>query len=213
VCDVIPFQKVVPIVEKKGGIIGEGGNSFWGGTRAGVTLFGKPVNTNYTVTKVFASLQQAYLQRFSNPENFDIQPTGKHLEDPELKKVEAQYEHLKWAYYMQTNQKRKDNLPGTMSADEVIYDKYYTNSAEATKKELEEVQKKYTDAITKMQFDEATKLGDRMVKLSGVQPDLKGDWDTAIKCLQELDKNAYATKIVIDTHPSKWILTPLVTDK
>ena len=62
--------------------------------------------------------------------------------------------------------------------------------------------------MAKMQYDAATKLGDRMMELSGIQSNPKNDWDTAIKCLEEMERNAYATKIVIDMHPSKWDLTP-----
>ena len=43
---VIPFSEVVGIVEKKGATVGEGGDSFYGGTIAGVTLFGRPTNNS-----------------------------------------------------------------------------------------------------------------------------------------------------------------------
>jgi hypothetical protein len=46
-----------------------------------------------------------------------------------------------------------------------------------------------------------------MVELSGMVPtDGKTDMNTIIQCLDEMDNNAYATMIVIDTHPSKWDL-------
>jgi len=208
VCDVILFKDVVAIVEKKGGVVGEGGDNFWGGTSAGVTLHGKPTNNNfhYSVIKVYENLEQAYLKRFQNPDNPDLENMGKHLEDPELKKIEARYEHLKWAYYMQSIEKRKDAMAGKLSMDEVVYDKCYTAPEEARQKEIKQVQKKLTDASISMKFDEASKLGDRLMKL--MQDDPKDQWGTAIKCLEEMDKHAYLTKIVIDTHPSKWDLTP-----
>ena len=207
---VIPFSEVVDIVTKKGATVGEGGESFWGGTMAGVTLFGKVTNNafHYSAIKVFEALQGAYLQKVQDPNNPDFTNMAKRLEDPELKRVEDRYEHLKWSYFVQTKEKRKDNAPGNLSMDEVIYDKYFIAPAEARTKELEMVQKKYNDAMAKLNYDEATKLGDRMMELSGIQPDHKKQWDTAIKCLQEMDKHAYATKIVIDMHPSKWDLTP-----
>jgi hypothetical protein len=208
VWDVVPFGQVVGIVEKKGGSVGEGGNDFWGGTMAGVTVHGKPTNGSfhYSVTKVFDALEKAYLLRFQDPDNFDPASIAKHLEDPELKSVKAKYEHLGGAYYMESNINRKDGYSGVLSMLEVIYDQFYTDPAAARAKELQEVQKQYNNAITKMQYDEATKLGDRMMKLSGIQPDHQADWNTAIKCLEEMDKHAYRTKIVIDTHPSRWMI-------
>ncbi len=56
-------------------------------------------------------------------------------------------------------------------------------------------------------YGEAGKIGDRMMQLSSRQTDARWNWDNAIKCLQELEKNAYATKIVIDKHPSQWDLS------
>ena len=215
---VVPFSDVYDIVTKRGGSIGEGGESFYGGTMAGVTLFGVVLSkvetyvpVNGIVNKVLEDIKGTYVQRFQEVDGVDgIDPAKmlKRMEDPELKQTEARYEHMKWAYFLETKEKRKDNLPGNMSIAEVIYDKYFVAPAEARMKELADVQKKYADAMAKMKYDEAGKLGDRMVKLSGMQSNPKEDWDTAIKCLEELAKNAYATKIVIDMHPSKWDLTP-----
>jgi hypothetical protein len=212
---VIRFGEVVDIVTKRGGSIGEGGESFYGGTFAGVTITGPPINgsANYSVVKIYQVLESSYIQRFTEADGIDPAKMQKHLEDAELKQIKSKYEHLKTAYFVETKEKRKDGFPGALSMDEVIYDKYFTAPAEARKKELEDVQTKYTDAMTKMQFDEATKLGNRMVKLSGIEPDHKGDWNTAIKCLQEMEESAYLTKIVIDAHPSKWILTSPSADK
>lgn len=208
--DVVPFKDVVDIITKRGGTIGEGGESFFGGTFAGVTISGPPINgtANYSVVKVYESLDQAYVLRFQEADGGDPEKMQKHMEDPELVQVKKKYEHLKVAYFVDTKEKRKDNKPGSLAMDEVIYDKYFTAPAEARAKELADVQKNYSDALTKMQYDAATKLGDRMVQLSGIQPNHKQDWDTAILCLQEMEKHAYTTKIVIDMHPSKWDLTP-----
>jgi hypothetical protein len=199
---VIPSNEVYDIVTKRGGSIGEGdGNN---ATFAGVTMYGPPINgsANYSVVKVYESLEKAYALRFQEDDPTKLQ---KRLEDAELVQVKQKYEHLKTAYFLQTNQKRKDNMPGTFKVDEVLYDKYYTSAEETRQKELEEIQKKYTDAMTKMKYDEATKLGDQMMKYT--QPQTKDDWNTALKCLQEMEKNAYTTMIIIDMHPSKWDLT------
>lgn len=200
---VIPSNDVYDIVTKRGGSIGEGDGN--GATFAGVTIDGPPINgsANYSVVKVYESLEKAYALRFQDD---DPAKTAKRLEDAELVQVKQKYEHLKTAYFLQTNQKRKDNAYGTFKVDEVLYDKYYTSAEETRQKELAEIQKKYMDAMTKMQYDEASKLGDQMMKYT--QPQTKDDWNTAINCLEEMEKNAYATKIVIDMHPSKWDLTP-----
>lgn len=207
--DVIPFKDVYDMVTKRGGQIGEGGESFFGGTAAGMTLYGKPLNTtSYSAIKVFERLEQAYLQRFQEVDNADPENMKKRLEDPELKQVESRYEHLKWSYFMQSNQKRTDGPPGNLSMDEVLFNKYWIAPEEALTKENADLQKKMTEATTQMKYDEATKLGDRMMKLMESQNDPKEHWKTALKCLEEMDKHAYATKIVIDMHPSKWDLTP-----
>ena len=198
--EVVPFKDIYDIVQKRGGSIGEGdGEQF-----AGVTISGPPTNgsANYSVVKVYESIEKAYVLRFQDEDPVSLQ---KRLEDAELVQVKLKYEHLKTTYFMETNQKRKDNFSGTFKVDEVVYDKYYTSAEENRKKEIEEIQKKYMDAMTKMKYDEASKLGDQMMKYT--QPQTKDDWNTALKCLQEMEKNAYATQIVIDMHPSKWDLT------
>lgn len=203
-CAVIPSNQVYDIVTKRGGEISEGGGNFQ--TFAGITISGPPKNgsTNYSVVKVYESLDKAYALGLQEGDPAKLQ---KRMDDPELTQVKAQYEHLKVAYFMETNQPRRDNMPGTLKMDEVLYGKYYTFVEETRKKELDEIQKKYTAAMTKMKYDEATKLGDQMMKYA--QPDAKDDWNTALKCLQEMEKHAYVTKIVIDMHPSKWDLTPI----
>ena len=60
---------------------------------------------------------------------------------------------------------------------------------------------------TQMKYDEATKVGERMTQLSSRHSDAPKNWDNAIKCLQELENNAYPTKIVIDKQPSQWDLS------
>jgi hypothetical protein len=202
---VIPFNQVAAIITKRGGTISEGGESFWGGTMAGVTVYGRPKtgNANYSVTKVYESLEQAYALRLQISDPAQLQ---QHMQDPELQQARQKYEHLKTDYFMETDQKKKDAPRGTCKVDEVLYDKYYTSAKQSRQQELEQTQKKYTDALAKMNYDEATRLGNLMMKLSQPQPE--DDWVVALKCLEEMEKNAYATKIVIDTHPSKWDLTP-----
>lgn len=205
---VIPFNEVNKIVTKRGGEIGEGGNSFYGGTSAGVTISGAPTNgsTHSSVTNTLDRLAKAYLARYMDADQADPEKLRQRLQDPELKKAQEQYAYLQTAYFMETTEKRTDNLPGTMMTDEVIYEKYYSDPAARRAKELEELQKKYTDAVTKMQYDEAAKLSDRIVKLSGLQDDPKDDWQTALQCLEELAQNAYLSRIDIDMHPSGWDL-------
>lgn len=208
---VIPFKDVAEMVTKKGGIIGEGGDNFWGGTSAGVTLYGKSNNTNYSVVKVFEKLQGAYLlrtQNLDNPENSDPLNAAKRLEDPELKKIVTRYEYLKWSYFMQSTEKKKDDPKTTLSMDEALFNKYFVAPAEARQKEIEVLSKKMTEATTLQKFDEAGKIGDRLTALALGQMDGKEDWKAAQACLKEMETVAYATIIVIDTHPSKWDLTP-----
>ncbi|HTK82818.1 MAG TPA: hypothetical protein VL633_11040 [Bacteroidota bacterium] len=210
-CAVIPYKDVLAIVEKRGGVLSEGGDNF-GGTMAGVTIHGRPTNnaTHYSVTQVYEKMQKAYLAKFSNSETVDLASLQQHLEDPELKKLETRYEHLKLDYFAETSEKRKEGGANNLTMDEVIYNKYFTNPAEARAKEQEELQKKYMAAINKMDYDGATKIGNRMMEISGIQPnDGKADMDTVIMCLEEMNTNAYATMIVIDMHPSKWEITPL----
>lgn len=190
--ETIPSNDVGDILAKRGVDLGES-RAF-----AGVTLFGKSGNSNNTMEKVFDKLKGAYLLRFANAEAEDVSAITKHLEDAELKQTLSRYEHLSWEHFPAVKEKH---------TDDVIFEKYFTAPAEARMKELADVQKKYADAMAKMKYDEAGKLGDRMVKLSGMQSNPKEDWDTAIKCLQEMEKNAYATKIVIDKHPSLWDLS------
>lgn len=207
-CRVIPYQDVIDIITKRGGELSEGGDNF-GGTMAGVTVHGKPTNNafHYSVLQVYDKMQKAYLSRFQDEFAADASALQKHAEDPELKELQNRYEHLKLDYFVLTGEKRKEGGANNLTMDEVIYNKYFTNPAEARAKEQEELQKKYTDAMTKMNYDEAARIGNRMVELSGMVPtDGKTDMNTIIQCLDEMDNNAYATMIVIDTHPSKWDL-------
>ncbi len=91
--------------------------------------------------------------------------------------------------------------------DEVIYEKCVEAPEKEALKEEQALVKKMTELTTQMKYDEAGKVGDRMTQLSSRHTDAKRNWDIAIKCLQELEKNAYATKIVIDKHPSQWDLS------
>jgi hypothetical protein len=177
---------------------------------AGVTLYGKPTNnaTHYSVEQVFDKMKKAYMERFKDQLAEDPSALQKHIDDPELKKLEDRYEHLKLDYFLLTGEKRKDGGANNLTMDEVIYNKYFTSPAEARAKEQEELQKKYMAAISKMDYDGAAKISNRIVELSGIAPtDGTDDMKTIIKCLDEMDMNAYATKIVIDMHPSKWDLT------
>jgi hypothetical protein len=206
VLSVIPFNEVNGIVTKRGGSIGEGGDSFYGGTTAGVTVYGKSTaSVPYSVFQAFDKLQKAYIQRFMDAENPDPTSLARHAEDPELKTAEQRYEHLKWSYFPEAAGKRSDGSAAPNSADWVVFDKYYTAPEAAHQKEIADVQKKLADASAAMKFEEAQKLSDRLMKL--MQNDPAADWKTAVACLEEMDKNAYASKIVIDLHPSKWNLT------
>lgn len=207
---VVPFKDVVDIVTKRGASVGEGGESFWGGTMAGVTLSARSINTgaSYPVTQVYEALLKAYLQKLQKAHGTDELIDGsKHLNDPELKAIENRYEHLKTAYYMQSNELRKDGTGFPLAMDEVIYNKYYVAPAEARTKEAEKLQKQLTDLMMQSRFDEATKVSDRLMKFMPGQEDPKEEMATAVQCLQEMEKHAYATRIVIDMHPSNWDLT------
>jgi len=187
--EAIPSNDVMDFLAKQGIEMGE--------TRmfAGVTLYGKPNNYNTTVNEVMDRLKSAYLLRFQNDENPDF---AKRLEEPELKQTLARYEHVGWEYFPLAKEKQMD---------EVIFDKYIVAPEEAATKEEQELTKKMMELTTQMKYDEAMKIGDRMTKLSSRHSDAQRNWDAAIKCLQELEKNAYATKIVIDKHPSQWDLS------
>jgi UvrB/UvrC motif-containing protein len=206
--EVILFKDVVQLVGKRGGIIGEGGDNFYGGAYAGVTLSAPMTNPNGTMAKVLDQLQRAYLLRFQNAETLDLADLAKHAEDPELKQIQSRYEHLKWSYFLQSKEKGKDTIPGGRAVDDVIYDRYFVTPEKDRQKELEELQKKMNQATTQMRYDEATALGDRLTKLAIGPKDPRESMDIVMKCLQELDKNAYATKIFIDAHPSKWVIRP-----
>jgi hypothetical protein len=190
--EAIPSNDVMDFLAKQGIQMGE--------TRvfAGITLFGKPVNYNVTVVNVMDKLKSAYLMRFNSLDVEDPSTVTKHLEDPELKQTIARYEHVKWEYFPLVKDKYMDK---------VIWEKYIVAPEEAAAKEEQELVKKMTELTTQMKYDEATKVGDRMTQLSSRHTDAKRNWDMAIKCLQELEKNAYATKIVIDKHPSQWDLS------
>ena len=206
--EILPLKDVVQFVEKRGGVINEGGDNFYGGSYAGVTLSAPMNNANGTTVKVFDHLVEAYLLRFQNAENFDLTEVAKHAEDPELKQIQSRYEHLKWSYFMQSNEKGRDTLPGGRSMDDVIYEKYFVAPEKARAKEIEDLQKKLTQATTQMRYEEATTIGDRLTKLAIGPKDPKESMDNVINCLQEMERNAYATKIFIDTHPSKWVIQP-----
>lgn len=190
--EAIPSNDVMDYLAKQGIQMGE--------TRvyAGVTLSGKQINPNGTVTKVLEKLKGAYLMRFKNDEVVDLSSITKHLEEPELKQTVARYEHIAWEHFPRAKEKYMD---------EVIFEKYFVAPEEAAQKEEQELAKKMVELGTQMKYDEAMKISDRMTKLSSRHSDASKNWDNAIKCLQELEKNAYATQIVIDKHPSQWDLS------
>jgi len=190
--EAIPSNDVMDFLAKQGILMGES-RMF-----AGVTLSGRSLNPNITVTNVFDKLKGAYLQRFTTPDVEDPSTITKHLDDAELKQTIARYEHIEWEYFPWAKEKHLDG---------VIFDKYYVAPEEAVVKEQRELGEKMRVLMTQGKYDEATKVGDRMTKLSARQSDGRLNWDTAVKCLQELEKNAYATQIVIDMHPSKWDLS------
>lgn len=195
-------------VAPKGGEIGEGGDNFYGGAFAGVTLHGKPNSSNGKIDEVFDKLQKAYLARFQNGENIDLQSIATHLEDPELKKIEKQYDHLRWAHYQPTPGKRTDNVAGYQTTERVIFDKYFTSPEERRQKQIAELQQEVVRLTNEHRFEEAGKVGNRMAELAMPQDETKGQMENVMKCLQELDAAAYATVIGIDMHPSNWIIEP-----
>ncbi len=189
--EVIPFKEVMDYLAKHGINMGETGVS------AGITLFGKPTSYNVTVVNVMDRLKSAYLMRF-NIDVDDPSAISKHMEDAELNQTIARYEHVKWEYFPLSNGKH---------IDEIVYEKQITTPENAVVKEQQELSTKMQQLMAQMKYDEATKVGDRMTQLSALSTDSKWNWDLAIKCLQELEKNAYPTKIVIDKHPSQWDLS------
>ena len=134
--------------------------------------------------------------RFNNAEVEDVSSITKHVEDAELKKTLSRYEHLSWEHFPTVKEKHMDD---------VIFEKYFVTPEEEALREEQELVKKMQALSAQMKYDEATKLGGQMMKYT--QPQTKDDWNTALKCLQEMEKYAYATKIEIDMHPSKWDLT------
>ena len=165
-----------------------------------MTIYGKPTNENSIVFKVLDALKGAYLMRFNALEMTDATDLTKHIGDTELTKTLAKYEHVRWEYFPLVKEKRMD---------EVLYNKYYTDPAAALTKEQEGLVKKMTDLTTAGKYDEAGKVGDRMMQISGLASDGKYNWDIAIKCLDEMALNAYPTKIMIDRPPSEWELPPV----
>src|SRR2546422_80578 len=190
--EAIPSNVVMDILVKRGVEMGES-REF-----AGVRLSGRGINPNVTVVNVLDELKGAYLMRVNNLAVEDPSTNIKHLEDPELKQAVARYEHIEWEYFPWAKEKHLDG---------VIFDKYFVAPEEAAAKEEQELVKKMTLLTTQGKYDEATKIGDRMTKLSSRHSDARAKWDNAIKCLQEMEQNAYATRIVIHKHPSKWDLS------
>ncbi len=190
--EAIPSNDVMEYLAKQGIQMGESR------VFAGVTLYGKPISYNGTVNTVMDKLKSAYLMRFNNGNAETIEDVTKHLDDAELKQTLARYEHVKWEHFPLSNGKHMD---------EVVYEKQITTPENAVTKEQQELSTKMQQLMVQMKYDEATKVGDRMTQLSALNSDAKWNWGLAIKCLQELEKNAYATKIVIDKHPSQWDLS------
>lgn len=193
---VVPSGKVTEYLSGRGLVSGEAG---WSvdirGESAGVTIYGRPLNYNYNVVKVLDALRNAYLQRFIGAETEDAATVTNHLEDPELKKTLAKYDHVQWEYFPVVKEKRMDVL---------LYDKHYTAVAESLGKEQAGLTKKMTDLSTAGKYDEAGKVGDRMMEITMLSMDAKYNWGVAIKCLEEMALNAYPTKIVIDRPLSEW---------
>ncbi len=193
---VVPSLEVMKFLEGKGVVIGEGGSSVdYRGDRAGVTIYDKPNSYVVTVVNVLDGLKNAYTQKFIGAEGEDMNSVMKHLEDPELTKVLEKYEHVKWSYFQTVNGRQMS---------EVIHDKHYKDADAALVNEQRDLTKKMTDLMTAGKYDEATKVGERMTEISMLAMDSKYNWDKAIKCLDELQLNAYATKFVIDRPLSEW---------
>src|ERR1041385_8184820 len=83
---IVSVNEVYAIVTKRGGSIGEGGESFYGGAFAGVTLTGPPVNgtTNASVRNVYDALERAFAQRLQAGGEVDLEKARQHMEDPEI---------------------------------------------------------------------------------------------------------------------------------
>jgi hypothetical protein len=190
--EAIPSNDVMEYLAKQGVEMGESR------VYAGITLSGKGFSPSNTVTKVLDKLKSAYLMRFKDDEVQDLSTISKHLEEPELKQTIARYEHIGWEYFPLAKEKHMD---------EVIFEKYLVAPEEAATKEEQELVKKMMELTTHGKYDDAMKISDRMTKLSSRHSDARGNWGNAIKCLQEMEKNAYATQIVIDKHPSQWDLS------
>lgn len=197
---VVPPLEVMKYLEGKGVLIGEGGSSVdTRGDRAGVTIFDKPKNYVVTVVTVLDGLKSAYTQRFIGVEGEDMNSVMEHLEDPELTKVLGKYEHVKWSYFQTVNGR---------PMNEVIHDKHYKDADEALVKEQGDLVKRMNEATAAGKYDEATKVSERMMEISMLATDPNYNWNRAIKCLDDLQLNAYATKIVIDRPLAEWELPP-----
>jgi hypothetical protein len=195
---VIDFREVEAYLSKRGIQMGEAAPPFTRGERAGVTIYGKPTNANLTVGEAIDKLQHAYMLRFNALEAESVTDITKHIEDAELKQAVARYEHVSWEHFPLTKEKQMD---------EVIFEKYFVAPEEARKKEGQELAKTMQELSAQRKYEEAGKIGDRMMELTHRENDPHRNWDNAIKCLQEMEKNAYATKIVIDRPPSRWDLS------
>jgi hypothetical protein len=90
--------------------------------------------------------------------------------------------------------------------NEAIHDKHYKDAAEALVKEQGDLMKKMNDATMAGKYDEATKYGERLTEISMLAMDSNYNWNQAIRCLDDLQLNAYATKIVIDRPLAEWEL-------
>ena len=185
--ELMPSNQVWAILEKRGVVLGEASEI----GRLGVMLHGKIKNYNYKVNEVMEELKKAYLLRFQGDENLDLTALANHLEEPELKNTLAKYENARWSYFLE-------------GKDQAIYDKHYTEPGKNKAEELDKLTKKMTELTMNMEYEEAAKIGDKMMELQGEHSDAKYNWDKAIKCLDEFKQNAFATMIVIDTHPSSW---------
>ena len=184
---------------------GETGGDEVGGVGAGVTVIGREANSSNAAHQALDRLTRAYLARFINDE--DPNP-AKHMEDPELKQTLARYESLETAHYVTTTVK-DTATQRNLTMDEVLFDKYFDAPGRAMLKEQEELREKLTAATMSKKYDEAGRLGNKLVELVQRQSNTSWQWDVAIKCLDEMTANAYATIVVIDVHPSQWDLSPI----
>jgi hypothetical protein len=195
----VPATEVMAWLTKHGVVIGEGGSSYdTQGERAGVTIWGKPKSYNTRVVGVLDRLKGAYLMKFIGVEGEDGSTMANHLEDSAFTKVYKQYEHVQWEHF--------PTLKGR-PMDETLIDKHYTTPAAALAKEQEELVKKMTALSTAGKYDEAGKVGDRMMQISTIATDYQYNWDAAIRCLQEMEASAYPVRILIDRPPAEWDLS------